>query len=138
MVADRKRRRKEKHDKACKIARAEGKPRPAMPESTSKEKEDISDAVAHLPGEDAAATGVDSLPVYQEAADEDAPGAPREARPAPGLFADPPLAGTERRSPTPAAGGRSSKPATEQRSPLPGTGEGSPRPRCRRVAVGSR
>ena len=47
-AADRKRRRKEKHDKACKIARAEGKARPATPESTSKEKEDISDAVAHL------------------------------------------------------------------------------------------
>jgi len=38
-VADRKRRRKEKHDKACKIARAEGKPRPAtprMPRPTSR------------------------------------------------------------------------------------------------------
>ena len=39
-AADRKRRRKEKHDKACKIAHAEGKPRPATPESTSEEEED--------------------------------------------------------------------------------------------------
>ena len=88
-AADRKRRRKEKHDKACKIARAEGKPRPATPESTSEEEE--------------AATGADSPPVYQEAGDEDAPAAPREARSAPGVSADPPLAGTERRLPMPVA-----------------------------------
>ena len=37
------RKRKEKHDKACKIAHAEGKPRPAMPEST-EEEEGSSDA----------------------------------------------------------------------------------------------
>ena len=103
-AADRKRRRKEKHDKACKIARAEGKPWPATPESTSEEEEDASDAEVHLPGEDEAATGADSPPVYQEAGDEDAPAAPRESMPAPGLLADPPLAGTERRSPMPVAG----------------------------------
>ena len=51
-AADRKRRRKEKHDKACKIARVEGKPRPATPESMSEEEEDASDAEADLPGED--------------------------------------------------------------------------------------
>ncbi|XP_039834759.1 mucin-1-like [Panicum virgatum] len=122
---------------ACKIARAEGKPRPTMPESTSKEEEDASDAEAHLPGEDEAGTGADSPPVYQEAGDEDAPVAPREARPAPGLLADSSLAGAERRSPTPAAerrsptpaaGGRSSTPTTERRSPLPATGEGVPTP----------
>ena len=125
-AADRKRRRKEKHDKACKIARAEGKPQPATPESTSEEEEDASDAEAHLPGDGEVATGADSLPVYQEM-----------ARPAPGLLADPPLTGTERRSPTPvagrrspapAAGDRSSTPATLQRSPLPATGEGVPAP----------
>jgi hypothetical protein len=138
VATDRKRRRKEKHDKACKIARAEGKPRPATPESTSEEEEDVvSNAEVNLPGDDETATGVDSPPIYQEAGDEDAPAAPREARPAPGLLADPPLAGTERRSPTPsagrrsptpAAGGRSSTPATEQGSPLPATGEGVPAP----------
>ena len=136
-AADRKRRRKEKHDKACKIARAEGKSRPATPESTSEEEEDASDAEAHLPGADEAATGPDSPPVYQEAGDEDAPAAPREARPAPGLLADTPLAWMERRSPTPvagrrsptpAAGGRSSTPATERRLPLTATGEGVPAP----------
>ncbi|XP_039787198.1 skin secretory protein xP2-like [Panicum virgatum] len=74
-----------------------------MPESTSEEEEDASDAEAHLPGWDEAATGADSPLVYQETGDEDAPATLREARPAPGLLADPPLAGTERRSPTPVA-----------------------------------
>ena len=41
-AAARKRKRKEKHEKECKIARAEGKPHPATPEST--EEEDSSDA----------------------------------------------------------------------------------------------
>ena len=49
-TAERKRKRKAKHDKACKIARAEGKLRPATPESTSEEEDDASDAEAHLPG----------------------------------------------------------------------------------------
>ena len=93
-AADKKRRRKEKHDKACKITRAEGKPRPATPESTSEEEEDASDAEAHLPGGDEAATGADSPPVYQEAGDEVAPATLREVRPAPGLLADSPLTHT--------------------------------------------
>ena len=134
---ERKRKRKARHDKACKLARAEGKPRPATPESTDEEEEDASDAEAHPPGGGEAATGVDSPPVYQEAGDEEAPATPHEARPALESLADPPLTGTERRSPTPAAGRRSptpatggisSTPATERRSPLPATGEGIPVP----------
>ena len=39
VTAERKRKRKERHDKACKIARAEGKPQPATPESTDDEEE---------------------------------------------------------------------------------------------------
>ena len=93
-AADRKRKWKEKHDKACKIERAEGKPRPATPESTDVE-EDTSDAEVNLPGDDEAATGADSPPVYQEAGDEDAPATPHEARPAPGSLVDPPLVGME-------------------------------------------
>ena len=65
-VADRKRKRKEKHDKACKIAHTAGKPRPATPESTDEE-EDTSDAEVNLPGDDETATSTDSPPVYQEA-----------------------------------------------------------------------
>ena len=117
-TTERKRKRKEKHDKACKIARAEGKPRPATPESTDDEEE-ASDAEVHPPG------------------DDDAPATPHEARPAPELSADPPLVGMERRlptpaagrgSPTPAVGGGSSAPATERRSPQPATGKGVPAP----------
>ena len=126
-AADRKRKRKEKHGKACKIARAEGKLRPATPESTD-EKEDASNAEVNLPGDDEAATGADSPPVYQGAGDEDTPVTLREARPTPGLLVDPPLAGAERRSPMPVAGGRSSTPVTERRSPLPAMGEGIPAP----------
>ena len=54
--AERKRRRKAKHDKACKIARAEGKPQPAMPESTDEEEEEASDAEGHLLGDDCSST----------------------------------------------------------------------------------
>ena len=52
-AAYRKRKRKEKHDKACKIAHTEGKPQPATPESTDEE-EDTSDAEVNLPGDDEA------------------------------------------------------------------------------------
>ena len=120
-VAERKRKRKAKHDKACKIARAEGKPRPATPESTDEEEEDASDVEADLLGGGEAATGADSPPVYQEAGDENAPATPHEARPAPGLSADPPLVGTERRSPTPAAGRGSPAPAVDGGSSAPAT-----------------
>ena len=126
-AADKKRRRKEKHDKVCKIALAEGKSRPATPESTDDE-EDTSDTEVNLPGDDEAATGADSPPIYQGAGDEDTPVTLREARPTPGLLVDPPLASAERRSPTAAAGGRSSTPMIERRSPLPVTGEGIPAP----------
>ena len=135
-ATERKRKRKAKHDKVCKIARAEEKPRPTTPESTDEE-EDTSDAEVNLPGDNEAATGADSPPVYQEADDEDAPVTLREASPAPGLLVHPPLAGAERRSPmpavgqrspTPAVGGRSPMPVTERRSHLPAMGEGIPAP----------
>ena len=92
VAADRKR--KEKHDKACKIARAEGKPRPATPESMDEE-EDTSDAEVNLPGVGEVAIGADSPPVYQGAGDEDAPVTLHEPRPTPGLLVDPPLAVAE-------------------------------------------
>ena len=53
----RKRKRKEKHDKACKIAHAEGKPRPTMPESTEEEK-GSSDAEINFSDDDEAATSL--------------------------------------------------------------------------------
>ena len=62
--AEKKRKRKAKHDKACKIARSEGKPRPATPESTDEEEEEASDAEGHLLGDDGAAAGASSPPTY--------------------------------------------------------------------------
>ena len=55
-ATERKRKRKAKHDKACKISCAEGKPWPATPESTDEEEEEASDAEGHLLGDDCSST----------------------------------------------------------------------------------
>ena len=102
-AAARKRKRKEKHDKVCKIARAEGKPRPATPEYT-KEEEGSSDAEINFSDDDEAATGSGFPPVYRGAGDEGVPVTLGVARLTPGSLVGPPLVGAERRSPTPAAG----------------------------------
>ena len=67
-----KRKRKEKHDKACKMGHAEGKPRPTTPEST-EEEEGSSDAEINFSDDDGAATGAGSPPVYRGAGDGDVP-----------------------------------------------------------------
>ena len=54
---ERKRKRKAKHDKACKLVRAEGKPQPAMPKSSEEDEEETSDAEDHSLGSDRAAAG---------------------------------------------------------------------------------
>ena len=46
---ERKRKRKARHDKACKLARAEGKAPPATPESSEEDEEEASDAEDHVP-----------------------------------------------------------------------------------------
>ena len=56
-AAARKRKRKEKHDKACKIAHVEGKLRPATPKST-EEEEGSSDPEINFSDDDEMATGV--------------------------------------------------------------------------------
>ena len=61
-AAARKRKRKEEQAKVCKIAHAEGKSRPATPEST--EEEDSSDAELNFSDDDEVATGAGSPPVY--------------------------------------------------------------------------
>jgi len=136
VTAARNRKRKEKHDKACKIAHAEGKPRPATPEST-EEEEGSSDAEINFSDDDEPATGVGSPPGYRGAGDEDVPETLGEARLTSGSLVDPPLVGAGqrsptpaagRRSPTPAAGGRSSTPMTGQRSSPPATGRRTPAP----------
>ena len=98
-----------KHDKACKIAHSEGKPRPATPKSTDEE-EDTPDAEGHLLGDDGAAAGASSPPTYQWDVDEGAPAAPGETRTAAESLADPSLVGAERESPPPAAGEESPAP----------------------------
>ena len=103
VAASRKRKTKEKHEKACKIAHAEGKPRPTTPESTEEDEEDSSDAELNF-SDDEAATGAGSPPVYRGAGDEDVPVTLGEAMPTSGSLVDPPLVGVGRRSPTPAAG----------------------------------
>ena len=60
-AAARKRKRKEKHEKECKIARAEGNVRPAKPESI--EEEDSSDVELDFSDDDEAVTGTGSPPV---------------------------------------------------------------------------
>ena len=101
---ERKRKRKVKHDKACKTARTERKPQPAAPESTDEEEEDALDAEGHLLGDDGAAAGASSSPTYQWDADEGASAAPEETRTAAELSADPSLEGAERESSPPATG----------------------------------
>ena len=132
----RKRERKERHDKECRIAHAEGRPRPAMPEST-EEEEASSNAKINFSDDDEPATGAGSPPVYRGAGDEDVPVMLGEARLTSGSLVDPPLVGAGRRSPTPAAGrrsstpaagGRSSTPVTGQRSSPPATGRRTPAP----------
>ena len=123
----RKWKRKEKHDKACKIAHAEGKPRPTTPESTEVE-EGSSDAEINFSDDDEPATGAGSPPVYQGVGDEDVPVTLGEARLTSGSLVDPPLVGAGRRSPTPAACERSSTPVTGQRSSPPAMGRRTPAP----------
>ena len=101
---ERKRKRKAKHDKACKIARSEGKPRPATPESTDEDEEDTSDVEGHVLGDDGAAAGASSPPTYRWDDDEGAPTAPEETRAVAESSADLSLEGAERESSPPAAG----------------------------------
>ena len=99
------RKRKAKHDKACNLARAEGNPRPVMPESTEEEdEEDALDAEGHFLGDDGAAAGASSPPTYRWDDDEGAPTVPEETRAVAESSADPSLEGAERESSPPAAG----------------------------------
>ena len=78
--AERKRKRKAEHDKARKLARAEGKPRPATPESSEEDEEVASDAEDHALRSDGAAASASPLPTYEWDADEGAPVAAEETR----------------------------------------------------------
>ena len=101
---ERKGKRKARHDKACKIACSEGKPRPAMPESTDEEEEEASDAEDHALRGHGTAAGASPPPTYQWEDDEGAPAAPEETRAVAESSAHPSLEGVERESSPPAAG----------------------------------
>ena len=95
---ERKRKRKARHDKACKLARAEGKPQPATPESSEEDEEETSDAEDHSLGSDGAVAGASPLPTYEWDADEGAQEAPEETRVAAEPSVGPSLEGAERES----------------------------------------
>jgi len=90
-AATRKRERKDKHEKECKIALAEGRPQPATPEST--EEEDSSDVELNFSDNDKAAMGVGSLPVYRGAGGEDVTVTLGEVRLTSGSLVEPPPRG---------------------------------------------
>ena len=75
---ERKRKRKARHDKACKLARALGKPQPAMPESSEADEEEASDAEDHAPRRDG--EGASPPPFYLWDEEEGATVAPEEPR----------------------------------------------------------
>ena len=101
---ERKRKRKAKHDKACKLARAEGKPRPATPESSEEDEEEASDAEDHALSGDGAAAGASPPPTYEWDVNEGAPAAAEETRVVAESSAGPSLEGVERESSPPTVG----------------------------------
>jgi hypothetical protein len=113
-AATRKRERKEKHEKECKIAEAEGDPRPATPESI--EEEDSSDVELRFSDDDEAATGAGSLSVYRGIGGEDMTVTLGEVRLTPRSLTEVPHpVSTEPGLPTQAAGRGSPTPAAGRR-----------------------
>ena len=106
--AERKRKRKARHDKACQLARAEGKPQPATPESTEEDEEEASDAEDHALRSDG--EGASPPPFYLWDEEEGATVAPEKPRAAAGSSANPSLEGAARES---------SSPATVEETPAP-------------------
>ena len=99
--AERKRKRKARHDKACKLARAEGKAQPATPESSEEDEEEASDAEDHVPRGDG--EGASPPPFYLWDEEEGAKGHW-------GSLANLSLEGAVRGSSSPAAGEESPAP----------------------------
>ena len=99
---ERKRKRKAGHDKACKLARAEGKPQPATPESSEEDEEEASDAEDHALRSDGEGARASPPPFYLWDEDEGEPAVAEETRAT--ALARPTLEGAERESSPPAAG----------------------------------
>jgi len=96
------RKRKAEHDKARKLARAEGKPQPATPESSEEDEEEASDAEDHALRGDREGARASPPPFYLWDEDEGEPAVAEETRAA--ASARPALEGAERESSPPAAG----------------------------------
>ena len=79
--AERKRKRKAAHDKARHLARAEGKPQPATPESSEEDEEEASDAEDHALRSDGEGARASPLPFYLWDEEEGATVAPEEPGP---------------------------------------------------------
>ena len=120
--AERKRKRKARHDKACKLARAEGKPCPATPESSEEDEEEASDAEDHALRGDGAAVDASPPPTYEWDADEGAPAAAKETRVMAEPSAGPSLEGAERESSPLAAGEETPAPQVLVRGDEPAAG----------------
>ena len=101
--AERKRKRKARHDKACQLARAEGKPRPATPESSEEDEEEASDAEDHALRSDGEGAHASPPPFYLWDEEEGATVAPEEPGAVTGSSANPSLEGAARESSPPAA-----------------------------------
>ena len=92
--AERKRKRKAAHDKARQLARAEGKPQPATPESSEDDEEEASDAEDHARRSDGEGARASPPPFYLW---DEEPGVVA------GSSANPSLEGAVRGSSSPAA-----------------------------------
>ena len=102
--AERKRKRKARHDKACKLARSEGKPRPATLESSEEDEEEASDAEDHAVRSNGEGARASPPPFYLWDEEEGATVAPEVPRAIAGSSANPSLEGAARESSPPAAG----------------------------------
>ena len=102
--AERKRKRKAAHDKARQLARAEGKPQPATPESSEDDEEEASDAEDHARRSDGEGARASPPPFYLWDEEEGATVAPEEPGAVAGSSANPSLEGVVRGSSSPAAG----------------------------------
>ena len=98
---ERKRKRKARHNKACKLARAEGKPQPATLES-SEEEEEASNAEDHALRSDGEGARASPPPFYLWDEDEGEPAVAEEMRAV--ALARLTLEGAERESSPPAVG----------------------------------
>jgi hypothetical protein len=121
---ERKRKRKAAHDKARQLARAEGKPQPATPESSEEDEEEASDAEDHVLRSDG--EGASPPPFYLwDEEEEGATVAPEEPRAVAGSSANPSLEGAERESSPRAAGEETPAPQVSTCGDEAAVGEGS-------------